>query len=99
MLSDTSCVTSGDYERYFTVDGVRYHHIIDPDTYMPATFFSSVTVIAPDSGLADALSTALFCMSYEEGLALVQEMDNVQVLWILADGTQYRTPDLPLAGN
>lgn len=99
VLSDTSCVTSGDYERYFTVDGVRYHHIIDPDTYMPATYFSSVTVIAPDSGLADALSTALFCMSYEEGLALVQEMDNVQVLWILADGTQYRTPNLPLAGN
>ncbi len=99
VLSDTSCVTSGDYERYFTVDGVRYHHIIDPDTYMPATYSSSVTVIAPDSGLADALSTALFCMSYDEGLALVQGLGNVQVLWILADGTQYRTPDLPLAGN
>ena len=98
-LADTSCVTSGNYERYFTVDGVRYHHIIDPDTGMPAGYFASVTVITPDSGLADALSTALFCMSYEEGLALVQNLDNVQVLWIQADGTQYKTPDLTLLGT
>lgn len=98
-LADTSCVTSGNYERYFTVDGVRYHHIIDPDTGMSAGYFASVTVITPDSGLADALSTALFCMSYEEGLALVQNLDNVQVLWIQADGTQYKTPDLTLLGT
>lgn len=98
-LADTSCVTSGNYERYFTVDGVQYHHIIDPDTGMPAGYFASVTVITPDSGLADALSTALFCMSYEEGLALVQNLDNVQVLWIQADGTQYKTPDLTLLGT
>ena len=99
VLADTSCVTSGNYERYFTVDGVRYHHIIDPNTCMPADYFASVTVITPDSGLADALSTALFCMSYEEGLALVQKLDNVQVLWIRADGTQYKTPDLTLLGS
>ena len=95
-LADTSCVTSGNYERYFTVDGVRYHHIIDKDTQMPANFFASVTVITPNSALADALSTALFCMSYEDGLALTQKLGNVQVLWILSDGTQYKTPDLEL---
>ncbi len=95
-LADTSCVTSGNYERYFTVDGVRYPHIIDPDTLMPANYFASVTVITPDSGLADALSTALFCMSYEQGLTLVKELGDVQVLWILPDGTQYKTPDLEL---
>ena len=95
-LADTSCVTSGNYERFFTVDGVRYHHIIDPETGMPADYFASVTVITPDSGLADALSTALFCMSYEQGLALVQELGDVQVLWILPDGTQYKTPELTL---
>ncbi len=90
-IADTSCVTSGDYERYFTVDGTRYHHIIDKDTWMPADYFSAITVITPDSGLADALSTALFAMSYEDGAALVAEIGNVEVLWITADGAQYRT--------
>ncbi len=96
-LADTSCVTSGTYERYFTVNGVRYHHIIDKDTLLPAAYFSSVTVITPDSGLADTLSTALFCMSYEDGLSLVEKLGDVKVLWILPDGTQYKTPDLELS--
>ena len=96
-LSDTSCVTSGNYERYFTVDGVRYHHIIDPQTRMPADYFASVTVITPDSGLADALSTALFCMSYEDGLALAEKIGNVDVLWITQDGAQYHTPNLQVS--
>lgn len=86
-LKDTSCVTSGNYERFFTVDGVRYHHIIDPDTLFPAQFCASVTVITKDSGLADALSTALFCMSYEDGVQLLQRFDDVQVLWAYDDGS------------
>ena len=94
MLADTSCVTSGNYERYFTVDGVRYHHIIDKDTLMPANYFSSVSIITPDSGLADALSTALFAMSYEDGLKIVESLENVEVLWITPDGTQYATPGI-----
>ena len=85
-LADTSCVTSGDYERYFTVDGKKYHHIIDGETNMPAEYFSSITVICKDSGLADALSTALFCMSYEDGLTLVESIDGVGALWIGRDG-------------
>lgn len=93
-IADTSCVTSGDYERFFTVDGVRYHHIIDKDTLMPATYFSAVSIFTPDSALADALSTALFAMSYEDGLALVEEIGGVEVLWIKADGTQYKTSGL-----
>lgn len=94
MLADTSCVTSGNYERFFTVDGVKYHHIIDKDTMMPADYFSSVSIFTPDSGLADALSTALFAMSYEDGLKIVESLDNVEVLWITADGTQYATPGI-----
>ena len=85
-LADTSCVTSGDYERYFTVDGKKYHHIIDGESNMPAAYFSSITVICKDSGLADALSTALFCMSYEDGLSLVESIDGVGALWIGRDG-------------
>ena len=90
-IADTSCVTSGDYERYFIVNGKKYHHIIDKDTLMPADYFSSVTIIANDSGLADCLSTALFCMSYEEGLALVEKIGGVEVLWIYSDGTMKTT--------
>lgn len=85
-LQDTACVTSGVYERYFVVDGQRYHHIIDKDTLYPAGYFASLTVLTGDSGLADALSTALFCMSYEKGLALAERMEGVEVLWIFPDG-------------
>ncbi len=85
-LSDGSAVTSGNYERYYIADGKKYHHIIDKDTLMPSEYFASVTVITPDSALADALSTALFNMSYEEGLALVNALDNVKVIWLTVDG-------------
>ena len=86
-ISDTSCVTSGDYERYFVFEGKRYHHIIDKDTMMPAQYFSSVTILAKDSGLADALSTALFTMPYEDGRKLVDSLENVEAIWIYSDGT------------
>ena len=94
LLSDTSCVTSGIYERYFTVDGVRYHHIIDRDTLMPAEHYSSITVVTEDSGLADALSTALFCMAYEDALELLQSFDGVDALWIFPDGELRYTPGM-----
>ena len=93
-LANTSCVTSGDYERYFTIDGQKYHHIIDKDTLMPSEHFSSVTVITPDSGLADALSTALFCMNYEDGTELLKNFENVDVIWITRDGQKYLTDRL-----
>ena len=86
-IADTSCVTSGDYERFFSVNGKKYHHIIDKDTLMPSEYFSSVTIITPDSGLADALSTALFSMSYEDGLRLISAMSTkVEALWIFPNG-------------
>lgn len=91
-IANISCVTSGDYERYYTVDGVKYHHIIDKDTLMPSDYFSSITILTSNSGLADALSTALFSMSLEDGLALLENIDvEVEVLWIAKDGTQYKT--------
>ncbi len=84
-IADTACVTSGNYERYYTVDGVRYHHIIDPSTLYPADYFASVTVIAKDSALADAMSTALFCLPYDEGVALADKL-GCEVIWITTDG-------------
>lgn len=93
-ISDTSCVTSGYYERFYTVNGVRYHHIIDKDTLSPADYFASVTVLTRDSALADALSTALFCMSHEDGAALAERIGGVEVLWILPDGETVYTPGM-----
>lgn len=85
-IADTSCVTSGVYERYFTVNNERYHHIIDKDTLMPANYYLSLTVITKNSGLADALSTALFCVEFEECKKIVEEMKDVEAVWIFSDG-------------
>ena len=86
-LKDVSLVTSGDYERFYTVNGENYHHIIDKDTLMPSKHFSSVSVFTKNSALADALSTALFCMSYDEGLALINSIGGIDVIWVLPDGS------------
>ncbi|MBO5907972.1 MAG: FAD:protein FMN transferase [Clostridia bacterium] len=95
-IKNTSLVTSGDYERYYVVDGVRYHHIIDPVTNMPADYFSSVSIFTLDSGLADALSTALFCMSYEDGLRIVESIEGVEVIWITKGGEIKKTDGITL---
>lgn len=92
-ISDLSLVASGDYERYYTVDGKRYHHIINPQTLMPAEYFTALSIACKDSAMADALSTALFNMSYEEGLSYVETLEDTHVLWIFPDGTMKHTKD------
>lgn len=87
-LNGQSVVTSGSYQRYYYVDGKPYHHIIHPDTLMPAEGFKSVSVICENSGLGDALSTALFCMPYEKGLELVESIPDVEVMWLTDDGVK-----------
>ena len=85
-LSGRSMGTSGSYQRYFDRDGVRYCHIIDPQTLYPARHCQSVSVLAGDPALCDALSTALFCLSPEEGLALIESLPDVEAFWLLPGG-------------
>lgn len=90
-ISDGCVVTSGDYQRTYRVDGRDYHHIIDPDTLYPSAYFRSVTVICSDSGLADALSTALFVLPLAEGMALAAEC-GADAMWVTASGEITCTP-------
>lgn len=86
------CVsTSGDYERYVEVDGVRYHHIINPATGFPAdSGVAGVTVLSKDGFLSDALSTACFVLGAEKGMQLAEQYD-AEVLFVKQDGTVVMT--------
>ncbi len=87
-VNNLTVVTSGDYWRYYVVDGQRYHHIIDPETLFPSNKMLSVTIICESSTLADFLSTTLFVLSYEDGLRLIESMDGVEAFWVLEDGSR-----------
>ena len=86
-LFNQTIATSGNYQRYYTVNGKNYHHIIDSKTLMPGENFTSVSVICDDAGVADSLSTALFLMPYEEGKQLSEKLGFDEVIWVLPDGT------------
>lgn len=90
-VQDISVVTSGDYQRYYTVDGVSYHHIIDPETLYPGRLWRAVTVLCPDSGLADGLSTALFLLPQAEGQALLDKF-GCEALWVDSENHLHYSP-------
>jgi thiamine biosynthesis lipoprotein len=84
-LTDATFSTSGDYERSFVRDGRRYHHIIDPDTGQPARRSRSVTIIARNAAVADALATGIFIMGPESGLELIERLPDVEGVIVGAD--------------
>lgn len=85
FVTNESVVTSGDYQRFYMVGDRRVHHIINPDTLQPADYYRGLTVVHENSGIADLLSTSLFCMDYTTGRAFA-EAHNLKVLWIFPDG-------------
>lgn len=94
FLHNLSVVTSGDYQRYYEVDGKVYNHIISQKTLYPADFMHSVTIVTEDSGVADMLSTALFLMPYEEGKEFLENYQNVGAIWYLMDGSIKATDNI-----
>jgi len=84
-LEDSTFSTSGDYERFFIKDGVRYHHIIDPSTGQPARLSRSVTILSKRALLADGLSTGVFLLGPEKGMALIEQLPDVEGVIVGAD--------------
>jgi FAD:protein FMN transferase len=84
-LTDAALSTSGDYERFFMRGGRRYHHILDPDTGEPARECRSVTIVSENATLADALSTGVFVLGPEKGMALIERLPAVEAVIVSAD--------------
>lgn len=84
-LSDATLSTSGDYERFFEHGGVRYHHLLDPATGQPARGSRSVTVVTRAATRADGLSTGVFILGPERGMALVERLPEVEAVIVTAD--------------
>lgn len=97
-LKNTSCAMASVYADSYQVDGVEYHGLIDMETLAPAKNFSSVTVVTPDSALADALADALFIMNFDEGRELLETLDDVRAVWIYADGKVVDSADFDNQG-
>ena len=93
-LEDEAISTSGDYERYFEEDGVRYHHILQPSTGAPASGVHSATVFGPDAVFTDALSTSVFVMGVDKGLRLIGSLPDYESIVIDADGQIYYSDGL-----
>ena len=93
-LVDTAVSTSGDYERYFEEDGVRYHHILDPNTGRSATGAWSVTILGPDATFTDALSTSVFVLGPKRGLALIDRLPGIDAIIIDPQGQLLFSADL-----
>ncbi len=93
-LSETAISTSGDYERYFERDGVRYHHIISPKTGRSAGELRSVTVLGPNATRTDALSTSVFVLGLGDGLALIDRLPDVEAVIIDNQGAMHSSKGL-----
>jgi len=98
-LENTAVSTSGDYERFFEKDGVRYHHILDPSTGDSAREVRSVTILGPEATFTDALSTSVFVMGVKPGLKLVNRLPGIDAILVDSHGKLHFSADLLQMGN
>lgn len=93
------CVqTSGDYERFFELDGKRYHHILDPRTGRPSEGCMSATVIGPEATFADGIATAMCVLGPEAGMAIIEQLERVEAVLVGMDGQVHLSSGLARAG-
>ena len=95
-IDGSAVVTSGNYEKFFTNNGTRYAHIIDPKTGYPCTGIKSVTVIAPSAELADALATSVFVLGVQGGLTMINGLDGIECLLVDENDEMHFSKDLEL---
>ena len=88
QISDHSITTSGIYQRYYEVDGVMYHHIINKDSLMPELNYMSVSLITDECWYGDGLATAVFNMDMEKGMEFVNGHDGIYGMWVMIDGSK-----------
>jgi thiamine biosynthesis lipoprotein len=95
-MQEMAIVTSGDYEKYFMSEGKRYAHIINPTTGWPTTGITSVTIVCPDTEIADALATSVFVLGKEKGLELINQLNGIECLIIDDTGDMLSSAGLKL---
>lgn len=95
-IDNSAVVTSGNYEKYVVLDGIRYTHIINPKTGYPVTGLNSVTIFNKSAELADALATAVFVMGLETGLDFINQLDGVEGIIIDADNKIHTSKNIKL---
>lgn len=96
-LTDMAVVTSGDYERFFTFNGQRYSHIMNPKTGWPVGELISVTIHCPDAELADALATSVFVLGSEKGIKLLDKLDKIEGFVVTQNGMIYTSEGMELS--
>jgi len=91
VANGTSIVCSGGYQRFFVLDGIRYHHLIDPETLFPKNTYQGVTILCENSGVADVLSTAIFMLDEQEAIDFIDTISDAECIIVLNDGTIKKT--------
>nr|WP_233885129.1 FAD:protein FMN transferase [Tenacibaculum piscium] len=95
-IENSAVVTSGNYEKYSTINGKRYTHIIDPRTGYPCSGIISVTVFAPKAELADALATSVFVMGKEVGINRINQLPNIECIIIDNNGNISKSKNIKI---
>ncbi len=98
-VRDAAVATSGNYEKYVTLEGKQYSHIMDPRTGMPVSGIKSVTVFAPNAELADAFATAVFIMGIDTGIDTISQLPGMSCIIVDAENNIHHSPNIQWANT